>query len=1310
MSLKLMRQLLIFIFVILMQMFASLAYANTGRLYTSNELTCNQIKVVVQDKYGFIWVGTNYGLNRFDGYTFTSYLCNPNDPTSIQDNGIVRLLPYDKESMYVATNNGLYRYSYSNNSFELIPIPGRSEKIRVSELVEDKQHNILIGTAGYGVYKLDVATGAVIKLDKPFANSIDNFYSHMYFDAQGYLWQFNHTDIFRKYKYDGKHIKLVKQYTIQGTYGFHNPFARDQHGFFVVIGTGVLRYDYAKARFSKYDLDFSEAHKSSLISSSFFDKHGNLWIGSAGSGAFMVPRGSRKVHKVGQNTNSFYFGNAHVSEIFVDKDGNQWFGCYKKGLFLLNEDKDVFRSVSLTDMGAGMETVSSMVGIGQDLVLFVVRNYGLFLLNVRTGETQKLNCPDNPSLLALDQQKNIYVYANNGIYAYDLSSQSFHLMLRTEGKSFDGIVFDNRGYYYMKSAGNGLYVYNSKTQKYAQYMMDEKRPYGTVCNNWITDMRLDSKGLLWCATVYGVSCLDTKTMRFDTAIPHTLLKGKVCLSTIEMKDGNVAIATEMGLYLYHPKTRKLESFPHSESIQGLRIFSLHLDAIGNLWMSSAQGICCYDAKAKAFISFTRGNGLITREYLEAADAMAGNGAICYAHSDGLTYFYPSEVREKDGKLGNVFLSGVLADGGAMSIASDEIEVPSDCKSVVMTFSLFDYRGMDNVVFQYRINGGAWISNPAGDNSFNFTGLSYGHYRIEVRAYSNGKYSLSSKVIELEVQTPWYVSLWAILLYILLAMMIIAGCIYVYLRKKKSDLEEAKMQFLINATHDIRSPLTLIMEPLKKLKEHLKDDVESKDDIDTIDRNAQRLLTLVNQILDKRRIDKHQMNLHCRETNLVDYTQGLVSLYAYNANLRGIQVILDMPEKPVKVWIDRNKLDKAIANLLSNAFKYTPNGGEIIVRINQDDDKKVRLYVIDSGRGFAGKADTSKLFDRFYQGGNSTDMHLGGSGIGLNLCRSIVRLHGGEVYAENRTDGKSGACFTIELLKGKAHLTSDQLYQEEGKETAEVKSKRASANRNYKILLVDDDIEICRYIKTELSDWYRFVICNNGKEALKQLLSTQFDLVISDVVMPEMDGITLLKNIKSNANVSDVPVIMLTSKSEIADRLEGLKLGADAYIAKPFSLEELHVTIDNLVDNVRRLRGKFSGALKQEDKVEKVSMKGYDEDLMERIMKSVNANLDDSDFSVEKLCEDVGISRTQLHRKLKEMTGVSTAEFIRNIRLNEAARLIRERKVNPTQVAYAVGFVNYSHFSTTFRKHFGVSPSDYEAKYGEGNGDTEKSDK
>lgn len=553
------------------------------------------------------------------------------------------------------------------------------------------------------------------------------------------------------------------------------------------------------------------------------------------------------------------------------------------------------------------------------------------------------------------------------------------------------------------------------------------------------------------------------------------------------------------------------------------------------------------------------------------------------------------------------------------------------------------------------------------------------------------------MINLDVLAPWYLTVWAKFIYLLLVLGFTAAVIYVYLRKKKRDLEEAKMQFLINATHDIRSPLTLIMEPLKKLKERLGNAEEYQADIDTIDRNAQRLLTLVNQILDKRRLDKHQMNLSCRETNLVEFSQGLVSLFTYNANLRGIQIKLEMPEKPVNAWIDRNKLDKAIANLLSNAFKYTPNGGEIIFRIEKQANK-VLLYVIDSGKGLGKNDDDKTLFERFYQGKNSTDMHLDGSGIGLNLCRSIVRLHGGDVYAHNREDGKSGASFIIELPLGKEHLKNNQIYSDNGK--TKKKQQRDAASRNCKILLVDDDIEICRYLKSELSDWYRFVICNNGKEALKQLLSGDFDLVVSDVVMPEMDGITLLRNIKGNANISHVPVIMLTSKSEISDRLEGIKLGADAYLAKPFSLEELHLTIDNLIDNVRRLKGKFTGALKQDDKVEKVEVKGNDEELMERIMKVVNENMSDSDFNVEKMCDEVGVSRTQLHRKLKEMTGVPTSEFLRNIRLNEAARLIREHKINITQVSYMVGFANNSHFSTAFKKYFGMSPSEYAAKYTE----------
>lgn len=1292
-----MKRFMLFSIFCFVQMLTCFSYANSGRLYTSNDLSSSLIRCIIQDKYGFIWVGTNYGLNRFDGYKFSTYLCNPADTTTIQDNDIVKLYPYSKEFLFVATNRGLYKYSYLTNSFQHIVLEKKDEKIRVSSLIEDGKHNLLIGTSGYGAYRLDMNTGKVSRLSRKSANSVDDFFSMLFFDAEGYLWQANHTKVLRKYKYDGKSIRLVSVYEPKDLFGIRKLYATDKKGFFVAHTGGIMRYDYASHSFSRYDFDFSAHQGAGYISAVTLDKYGNLWLGTSGDGTFKIPHGSGKAYRVELNNQSFIFDNAHISDLLIDRDGNQWYGCYMKGLFLSNNDKNVFHPVSLDELGAGMETISSVVGVADGLMLFVVKNHGLYLLDEKTGNTKLLQSPAGPIKVYSDFRKNVYVYGRDGIYEYDWMHQTYRLLLPSNGLSLDDMQVDAAGDIYFTSQGNGLYVWNRKSGKMTQYLMDDKRPHKTICNNWISEIRLDSRGWLWCATTNGVSCMDTKTGYFDVILSRPLLEGKTCYSTLELSDSKIAIATEMGLYLYDAKKRQTTPWPHSESISGLRIYSLKKDVKGNLWMSTAQGIWCYDSKAKSFFSFEKGNGLLTKEYLAGVVGSTSDGVICYGNSEGLTYFRPSQVKDYNEKTSAIYLSGVLLDGKMAPFIGDDLSVPSDFKSIVLSFSLLDYQSVGNIVFQYRINGGKWISNAAGDNSFNFTGLSYGHYRIEVRTYCNGKYSTYKKVINLDVLAPWFLTVWAKLIYLSLVLGFMAAVIFIYLRKKKRDLEEAKMQFLINATHDIRSPLTLIMEPLKKLKERLGNTEEYQADIDTIDRNAQRLLTLVNQILDKRRLDKHQMNLSCRETNLVEFSQGLVSLFTYNANLRGIHIKLEMPEKPVNAWIDRNKLDKAIANLLSNAFKYTPNGGEIIFRIEKQ-DKKVLLYVIDSGKGLGKNDDAKNLFERFYQGKNSADMHLGGSGIGLNLCRSIVRLHGGDVTARNREDGTSGACFIIELPLGKEHLKDSQInsdYVVNGK-----KPQRGAASRNCKILLVDDDIEICRYIKSELSDWYRFVICNNGKEALNQLLSGDFDLVVSDVVMPEMDGITLLRNIKGNANISHVPVIMLTSKSEISDRLEGIKLGADAYLAKPFSLEELHLTIDNLIDNVRRLKGKFSGALKQDDKVEKVEVKGYDEELMERIMKVVNENLSDSDFNVEKMCDEVGVSRTQLHRKLKEMTGVPTSEFLRNIRLNEAARLIRERKINITQVSYMVGFANNSHFSTAFKKYFGMSPTEYAAKYTE----------
>jgi len=361
------------------------------------------------------------------------------------------------------------------------------------------------------------------------------------------------------------------------------------------------------------------------------------------------------------------------------------------------------------------------------------------------------------------------------------------------------------------------------------------------------------------------------------------------------------------------------------------------------------------------------------------------------------------------------------------------------------------------------------------------------------------------------------------------------------------------------------------------------------------------------------------------------------------------------------------------------------------------DTHVQLQVIDRGSGLDNDS-LRHVFDRFYQGGNSRRLHIDGTGIGLNLCKMIVDMHHGTIEAQNRTDGQTGAVFTVTLPLGNAHLTTEEIEKESEPVKTQVTGPKSPSAKN-RVLIVDDDMEIGNYISTELSHFYKFGICHNGKDGLKELLTNDYDVVVSDVMMPEMDGFTMLRMIKTNLNISDIPVVMLTSKADVANRLEGLERGADAFLAKPFDMEELHMVIDNLIHNRQRLKGKYSGAQQQADKVEAPEVKGNDELLMERIMKAINKNLSDSDFNVDMLTQEVGISRAQLHRKMKELTGISTSEFIRNIRLEQAARLLKEQKINVTQVAYTVGFSNLAHFSTIFRKHFGVSPSEYAEREG-----------
>lgn len=1278
-------------------------WADGGELFTSGKLSSSLINCVVQDKYGYIWVGTEYGLSKFDGYRFTNYLHDEKDTTSITDNIISDLLVDKKGDLWIGSAKGLMRYNYETNDFSRLNFPD-GRKPRIYSIVESHRGDILLGTAGYGLYSVKKAVSTrpsdkqfLIKQERQYAErDSDVFFTHIYEDQHHYLWQSSHLSTFTRFiENKGK----VSHKDFKSPYGA--PVAFIQHRpqtLLIVCMYGIIYYDYKTGRIADAGYDFGTYANNVTINNATFDHEGNLYISTSEHGALLIRKGSNRVEQLESSNSNFNLSTAFVNDIIEDKDNNLWIGCYKKGLYLINQRQQAFNSWSFSAQNYIIgSSVSSIAPGDRGETWCTVQNSGVFCFDASGKIIAHPQSPAGTCIIYKDKRGSYWISNGSALYSYNPYTGTYQQKISFTSAGIYCMTDDNRGNLYISVYSKGLYIYNVETGNVKILNMSTRGKKGYLCNDWVRSMTLDHTGHLWIGTANGVSCLNTQTLSFKDFGWHNILKDKQINGICEGKNGEIMMGTEKGLYLFDRKKNKVAEFPHADPLIGKQTCGIVRDRKGDYWVSTTMGIWQYDQNAKRFIGHINGNGLTTREYVLGSMMHTSVDMIAFGTSDGITTFYPDVVRANKMEMGNVYLTNFIIDGKATNCLSDNFKIPYSENSFTLEFSLLNYKNTDNISFQYRINGGNWSSTNEGTNAVSFNKLKPGNYKLEVRANSNGQYSKKPTVVNIKVCDPWYESPEAYLLYFLAIVSAVLYVFYTYERRRKADLEETKMQFLINATHDIRSPLTLIMGPLNKLKTRITD-AESKQDIDTIDRNAQRLLLLVNQILDERKIDKKQMHLHCQETQLREFLNGIISLYRFNAEERNITLSLQedasLNDAKVKlaVWIDRINFDKVISNLLSNAMKYTFNGGTITLIMGKD-EKNAIIKVQDTGIGLK-EEKTDRLFDRFYQGNNSSDLHIEGTGIGLNLCKAFVEMHGGKIKAYNRTDGIKGSCFEVTIPLGKEHLKPEEILQEDGTKTAESTGKRTQANRNFNILIVDDDAEIAHYIKTELSDWYRFEHASNGKEGLKMLLTGKYDLVISDVMMPEMDGVTMLKKIKGNSNVSDIPVILLTSKSEVENRLEGLRKGADAFLAKPFNMEELHILIDNLVDNVRRIRGKYSGAQGQKAKIEQIQVKGNNDALMERVMKYMNEHLADPDLNVEKLTEDVGISRAQLHRKLKEIAGVSAGEFIRNLRLEQAARLIEEGQINITQVAYSVGFSNQTHFSTVFKKHYGMSPSEY----------------
>jgi DNA-binding response OmpR family regulator len=508
---------------------------------------------------------------------------------------------------------------------------------------------------------------------------------------------------------------------------------------------------------------------------------------------------------------------------------------------------------------------------------------------------------------------------------------------------------------------------------------------------------------------------------------------------------------------------------------------------------------------------------------------------------------------------------------------------------------------------------------------------------------------------------------------------------------------------MNISHEIRTPMTLIITPLLSLIKK-EDDPERKSVYETIRRNAERILSLINQMMDLRKIDKGQMQMRMSERDLVAFINDIYTLFNHQAKIRQITFTFDHDCDELPVWIDRSNFDKVVVNVLSNAFKYTHSGGKIGIRLTHD-ATTATIAIRDNGEKIP-ENQLEKIFQRFYHADSFTNDRNAGTGIGLDLTRSLVEMHHGTITVHNLDEGCE---FVITIPLGHAHLKPEEMISESELPQEPLAGLQAALDQPEEeettpyepidphattIVIAEDDDEIRSYLEAELSKDYDVHVCVNGREALTEVYRVKPSLVISDVMMPEMDGNALCSQLKTNSSTNFIPVILLTARSRDEDRLEGLETGADAYIVKPFNMDILRRTIVNLLNSRRLLKMKYERTDELEERVDDIRLKSPDEKLLEKIMDCIRKNITNSDLNIDMISDEVGISRVHLHRKMKELTGQTPHDFIRSIRLKKAAQLLAEKGMNVTEVMYACGFANSASFSTIFRKYYGMSPRDY----------------
>ena len=1335
-------------------------WAQSGKLFnTDNQLSSNLATQVFQDKSGFIWIATRNGLNNYDGYHITVIKKDMSNFLGLNSNYINSIAQDEKEHILLGTNNSLLEFTGS----EFLKIPmldskGKELATYVKQIYPLRNKDVAVATSGYGIMlkkqdeqKCHAMKGEVEKL---------KYIHKLLEDKRGRLWIITEDGKLYRKETNGR---VTSHFT--GTEGVGaQDIQQDALGNLYLAsknqGVYLLRAgSNALARISNIG--------NLPIDNIYISRNNKLYIGCDGLGIYVYDPQTGFLQDNPLFSRLVNLAKSKITSIIEDNQGNIWVSMLQKGVFMQRNIQNDFNYMGfrLGSRNVIGENCVTSLSINQGNQVWVGTDKdGLYLFNIATRSVEGHFLNQSTVLtLCKDQQGRTWVGTYTDGLGYMDAAGSFHPVDLGISKSvgiFD-IKQDPQGNIWIATMGEGLFCLqkNGSRRNYkTKYGADNNLKINCLPNDYLVKMAFSKDGnRVYVATSVGLACLDRKRNSWVSTF-----KGINCLNKnsfshcvfVDSKD-HVWYGTEDGAFCFDfRKGIKPKLYTTANGLTDNCVASITEDYQGNIWLGTIKGLNKLALKSGTITKFYAESGLQSNEFSDASVCTTQDGkTILMGGSGGLNWFQADQVRQHPWQA-KVVISGFILNNkmvtpgmksGSYTITdnwstfSRDFQLSHEDNTFTLQLSTLTYNDVEQISYVYSINGDAWRTVPAGQNELAFSHMAPGSYKYRIKAICNG-YETPVKEFTIIIHPAWYASIWAKLFYLLL----LIAAIMLYLRHRKRQMEdqlilqqhihaedmgEAKIKFFMNISHEIRTPLTLIITPLLSL---IKEDKEPHRQgiYEIIRKNSERILHLINQMMDLRKIDKGQMVMRMCQTDMVGFINEEYELFRQQALAKNIDFEYQHDSEELPVWIDRNNFDKVIINLLSNAFKFTPTAGHILLSLTHT-DHHAYISVKDSGIGIPKEA-LETIFQRFYQTPADPSDRNVGTGIGLDLTRSLVELHYGTISARNNEGEKGskfehGSEFIIRIPLGKDHLKPEELIDEEeikekqNQELAEVEQLEqemketenaekaesaagttdmqgnlpASASGNKaEIVIVEDEEDIQDYLKAQLSSDFKIRTYPNGKVALNEILKNKPDLIISDIMMPEMDGTTLCAKLKSNINTNDVPIILLTAKSREEDQLEGLQTGADAYILKPFNMDILRRTIINLLTMRRTLKNKFTGKESQEEKVEQRKIQTPDDALMQRVMEVINENIGDSDLSVDMIAQKVGISRVHLHRKMKELTNQTPHSFIRNIRLQQAAKLLKNGKQSITEVMYACGFSNSASFSTMFKNLYGCSPREY----------------